>query len=66
VKNGGFKEFVNLKQKYPELKVSVAVGGWGEGGRKYSEMVAVKARRDSFIASVVGKSFLAIRSKKNI
>lgn len=37
------------------MHVSVAVGGWGEGGRKYSEMVSVKARRDTFIASVVGK-----------
>lgn len=31
------------------------MGGWGEGGRKYSEMVTVKERRDSFIASIVGK-----------
>ena len=31
------------------------MGGWGEGGRKYSEMVTVKQRRDTFIASIVGK-----------
>jgi len=38
------------------------MGGWGEGGRKYSEMASVQARRDSVIASLVGKLiyFLAI------
>lgn len=53
--NGGFKNFVNLKNKNPGLKTAVALGGWGEGGRKYSEMVSVKARRDSLVASIVGK-----------
>ena len=52
---GNFLAFNDLRSKYPHLKTSVAVGGWGEGGRKYSALVSVKERRDSFIKSVVGK-----------
>lgn len=55
IDKGGFNEFVNLKKKYPGLKTSVAVGGWGEGGRKYSALVGNKKRRDTFISSIVCK-----------
>ncbi|KAF7991477.1 hypothetical protein HCN44_008789 [Aphidius gifuensis] len=53
IDKGGFNEFVNLKNKYPGLKTSVAVGGWGEGGRKYSALVGNKKRRETFISSIV-------------
>lgn len=49
----GLKNFTDLKYKYPELKLELAVGGWGDGGKKYSRMVSLKERRDTFIASVV-------------
>lgn len=55
VDKGNFLAFNKLRSKNPHLKTSVAVGGWGEGGRKYSALVSVKERRDTFIKSVVGK-----------
>lgn len=56
VEQNGYQNFTDLKAKYPGLKTELAVGGWGEGGRKYSALVSMKERRDSFIRSVVGQS----------
>jgi len=53
IDNGGYAKFVGLKQKYPHLKPMLAVGGWGEGGKKYSQMASMPSRRESFVRSVV-------------
>uniref|UniRef100_T1KQ57 chitinase n=1 Tax=Tetranychus urticae TaxID=32264 RepID=T1KQ57_TETUR len=52
----GYEKFVSLREKWPQLKVLIAVGGWAEGGAKYSNMVSDEGRRQKFVTSVV--SFL--------
>ncbi|CAG0917165.1 unnamed protein product [Notodromas monacha] len=51
--NGGFQRFLRLKDQNPSVKLSVAIGGWGEGGKKYSEMVSLPERRAATTASIV-------------
>lgn len=60
VQQHGFKNFTELRKKHPGLKVEVAVGGWGEGGEKYSAMVSDKSKRVTFIRSIVGESFVVL------
>ncbi|KAG0427694.1 hypothetical protein HPB47_025279 [Ixodes persulcatus] len=52
-KQDGLRRFVALKKKHPHLKTLLAVGGWDEGGRKYSEMVSDKAKRKTFVKSAL-------------
>ena len=42
-----------LKRRNPELKVSLAIGGWNEGSEKYSKMAADPAKRAIFVKSVL-------------
>ncbi|XP_063604125.1 endochitinase-like [Penaeus indicus] len=49
----GYERFVALKDRYPGVKVLIAIGGWGEGGWKYSHMASQPDRRAIFINSVI-------------
>lgn len=59
IDNGGYKNFVALKKKYPNLKPMLAIAGghwdgWADG-KKFSQMASKQSHRDSFVRSVVGK-----------
>jgi hypothetical protein len=41
-----------LKNRYPHLKVSLAIGGWNEGSTNYSIMASSPTSRQAFINSV--------------
>ncbi|XP_053679405.1 endochitinase-like [Anopheles nili] len=49
----GLERFAALKDQFPHLKLVIAVGGWGHGGAKFSEMAKSRPRREQFIGSVV-------------
>lgn len=53
VTNNGFQRTVRLRARNPALRVLLAVGGWNEGGAKYSQLAALKPRREAFVNSVV-------------
>jgi chitinase len=49
----GYQKLTRLKQRYPHLKVSLAIGGWNEGSANYSALAKDPARRRRFVASAV-------------
>ena len=53
VTSGNYRATVDLKKRNPSLKVLIAVGGWAEGGKKYSAMAATPQSRSRFVDSVV-------------
>jgi len=50
---GGFERIMKLRDRYPHLKITVAIGGWNEGSTNYSQLAAEPARRGRFVASAV-------------
>ena len=53
VSSGGFAEAVGMKKQNPALKVMIAIGGWAEGGKKYSDMANTAESRTKFVRSAV-------------
>ncbi|CAH1716405.1 endochitinase isoform X2 [Aphis gossypii] len=53
VNKNGFKNFTDLRLTNPDVKLLVALGGWGEGGKKYSTLVSSVEKRTTFIKSVI-------------
>lgn len=50
---GAFKRFVALKQRNPQVKTLIAIGGWNEGSENYSNMVADDVARGKFVKNAV-------------
>ncbi|KAF4519355.1 hypothetical protein B566_EDAN011361 [Ephemera danica] len=50
---GWYKKLTGLKNRFPHLKVTLAVGGWNEGSKNYSIMAADPKLRQNFVQSVV-------------
>ena len=51
-----YAEMMSLKQENPDLKVTLAVGGWNHGVATFSSMVANKNSRGEFVRNSI--SFL--------
>uniref|UniRef100_A0A6G1SCA5 chitinase n=1 Tax=Aceria tosichella TaxID=561515 RepID=A0A6G1SCA5_9ACAR len=51
--DGSYEDFLRLRELSPKSKLVLSVGGWGEGGQKYSDMVATSQGRQAFISSVI-------------
>ncbi|XP_046398093.1 probable chitinase 2 [Ischnura elegans] len=50
---GAFTRFTKLKEKNPDLKTLLAIGGWNEASKKYSDMVSNTSSRKTFLGSAV-------------
>ncbi|XP_069560469.1 acidic mammalian chitinase-like [Brachyistius frenatus] len=48
-----YKSFNGLKQRNPNLKTLLAVGGWNFGTQKFTKMVSTQANRNAFIQSSI-------------
>ncbi|KAG7210365.1 hypothetical protein KM043_011900 [Ampulex compressa] len=50
---GNYRRVTALRQKYPGLKVTLAIGGWNEGSKNYSNLAGSATSRKIFVKSVV-------------
>lgn len=50
---GAYERFNKLREKNPQLKTLISVGGWNEGSRKFSALAKKSANRATFVQSAV-------------
>ena len=48
-----YRQFTDLKHKYPNMKTLLAVGGWNHGGDPFSKMTATAEGRSEFVRTTV-------------
>ncbi|XP_054583412.1 chitotriosidase-1 [Eptesicus fuscus] len=48
-----YRDFNGLKQRNPQLKTLLAVGGWNFGTQKFTDMVATAQNRQTFVTSAI-------------
>ncbi|KAG7221560.1 hypothetical protein INR49_017091, partial [Caranx melampygus] len=48
-----YKSFNGLKERNPNLKTLLAIGGWNFGSQKFTNMVSTQANRNTFIQSSI-------------
>ncbi|GAB6018387.1 hypothetical protein CHUAL_000103 [Chamberlinius hualienensis] len=53
IQQGNYNKFIDLKKYNPDLKMMIAIGGWNEGSKKFSEMVSEDKNRKKFVKSVM-------------
>ena len=54
IEKGAYKRFVALKNKNPNLRTLIAIGGWSQGSKNFSRMASSNETRKTFIRSVLG------------
>ncbi|KAB7499949.1 putative chitinase 3, partial [Armadillidium nasatum] len=59
-KQGTFEKLVALKEKNPNLKIMVALGGWAFGSKPFQELVSNQFRMNGFVYDAV--EFLRLHS----
>ncbi|XP_013176359.1 PREDICTED: probable chitinase 2 isoform X2 [Papilio xuthus] len=53
LEGGGYKAMAALKEKNPNLKVLLSIGGWNEGSLKFSNLAGSPTARKTFIKSIL-------------
>ncbi|CAK9817594.1 Probable chitinase 2 [Anthophora quadrimaculata] len=50
---GNYRKMTQLRKKYPNLNVLLAIGGWNENSTEYSILASSPKERNTFVRSVV-------------